>query len=90
MGSDGPPCLLSHGIPRREELKLYIKNAIITAGCLALKDARIRATGRSVPRRSAVPGREETASRETRAYLKMRKTVFMMLQTSPHNKEEGL
>lgn len=75
---------------RREELKLRIKNAIITADCRAFRNAYIRAIGESVPRGSAMSGWEEEASRETRAYLKRIKAVRIQLQTSPYNKEEGL
>lgn len=56
-------------------MKLRIKNAIITADCRAFRNAYIRAIGESVPRGSAVPGWEEEASRETRAYLKSTKAV---------------
>ena len=56
-------------------MKLRIKNAIITADCRAFRNAYIRTIGESVPRGSAVPGWEEEASRETRAYLKSTKAV---------------
>lgn len=71
-------------------MKLRIKNAIITADCRAFRNAYIRAIGESVPRGSAVPGWEEEASRETRAYLKGQKRYGYSFKQALTIKEEGL